>query len=201
MSACTIEPCPNHACGFVATRDSPTSTAQCGTGWHFSSYCVGSREPAQIDMTLIYYIGSKTTYLYQMAAACLNNNCNNVTVFKQLKDAITIDPDLTCLIDYTNATTTTISSSTRPPSSTTTTGRSSSTTTRGASTTTTRGGSTTTTGGGSTTTTRGGSTTTTGGGSTTTPGGTVSTTTSSAEPIFINIRLLIFILSLFFLYN
>ncbi|CAF0735136.1 unnamed protein product [Rotaria sordida] len=109
MSACSVTPCPNHACNFVATRNSTTSLGQCSSGWHFTSGCILSREPAQVDMTLIYYIRSKTSFLYQMAAVCLNDNCNNFTTFKQLKDAVTVDPDLTCLLDNTSSSTTSTS--------------------------------------------------------------------------------------------
>ncbi|CAM4820527.1 unnamed protein product [Rotaria magnacalcarata] len=71
MSNCTKQLCQSHACGFVATRNSPSSIAQCNAAWHYSSYCMGSREVAQVDMTLIYYIRSKSFYIYQMEAICL----------------------------------------------------------------------------------------------------------------------------------
>jgi hypothetical protein len=132
MSACDIIPCPNHACNFVATRSSTTSTPQCGTGWHFASGCTPSRESARIDMNIMYYIRSQTTVLYQMAAICLSDNCNNFTTFTQLKDAITVDPDLSCLIDDINSTTSTVSttsSSTTAVTSTVSTTSTSTTTT------------------------------------------------------------------------
>jgi hypothetical protein len=125
MSNCGLTPCPNYSCNFVATRSSPTSTAQCNNGWHFTSGCILSRELAQVDMTLMYYIRSKTTVLYQMEAICLSDNCNNISIFKQLKDAITVDPDLSCLINETSSTTTSTVSTTSNPSMTTTTSSSS----------------------------------------------------------------------------
>jgi len=128
MSNCGLTSCPNYACSFVATRSSPTSTAQCNNGWHFTSGCILSRELAQVDMTLMYYILSKTTVLYQMEAICLSDNCNNIMTFKELKDAITVDPDLSCLINETSSTTTSavsttssLPTTTSSPSMTTTT--------------------------------------------------------------------------------
>ncbi|CAF2797824.1 unnamed protein product [Rotaria sp. Silwood2] len=114
MSTCSMVACPNHACNFVATRNSSTSVAKCGGGWHFTSGCILSREYASVDMTLIYYIHSNTSFLYQMKAVCLNDNCNNFTTFRQLKDAVTVDPDLTCLLNNF----TSISTTSRPTSST-----------------------------------------------------------------------------------
>jgi len=106
MSDCELIPCPNYACNFVATRSSTTSIGQCNSGWHFNSGCPPSTEPAQVDMTLMYYIRSKTVVIYQMEATCLSDNCNNFTTFKQLKDAITVDPDLSCLINDASSSTT-----------------------------------------------------------------------------------------------
>jgi hypothetical protein len=112
MSACILENCPTHACNFIATRNSPGSIAQCGTTWHFSSGCIPSREYAQVDMTMMYYIRSQTNFLYQMAGVCLSDNCNNFTTFLQLKNAITVDPDLSCLINSTTGSTITTPAST-----------------------------------------------------------------------------------------
>ncbi|CAF0845123.1 unnamed protein product [Rotaria sp. Silwood1] len=137
MSTCSFVPCPAHACNFVATRNSTTSLAQCGSGWHFTSGCILSKEPASVDMTLIYYIRSKTSFLYQMAAVCLNNNCNNITTFKQLKDAVTVDPDLTCLLDNKTTSTTprpTVSTTTQTFSTISNTGSTSTRTTNGVTT-------------------------------------------------------------------
>jgi hypothetical protein len=116
ISKCEITPCVNGACNFVATRGSPTSTAQCNSGWHFTSNCILPRESALVDMTLMYYIRSQTIVLYQMAAVCLGDNCNNITTFKQLKDAVTVDPDLSCLTNDTSSSTTTTTSTISTPS-------------------------------------------------------------------------------------
>lgn len=124
MSSCASISCPNYACNFVATRGSNTSITLCNNEWHFTSGCILSRELAQVDMTLMYYIRSKTIALYQMETICRNDNCNSITTFKQLKDAITVDPDLSCLINDTSSSTT-IST----PTSTTTTSTSTLTTT------------------------------------------------------------------------
>ena len=120
MSNCEPSPCPNYACNFVATRNSPTSIAQCNTDWHFSSNCIRSKESAQVDMTLMYYLQSQAIVAYQIQAICLTNNCNNFTTFLQLKDAITVDPDLSCLVNDTFSTTTKTTSS-KPTTTTTTT--------------------------------------------------------------------------------
>ncbi|CAF1145059.1 unnamed protein product [Rotaria magnacalcarata] len=175
MSNCTKQLCQSHACGFVATRNSPSSIAQCNAAWHYSSYCMGSREVAQVDMTLIYYIRSKSFYIYQMEAICLSNDCNNMTTFKQLKDAVTVDPDLTCLIDYSNSSTTT---SIRPVTSTA------------------AGGLTSTAVGGLTSTAVGGLTSTATGGLTSTSTG--SPEGSGSEQIFINTKLFIFVIFSFY---
>jgi hypothetical protein len=196
ISDCDIVPCPNHACNFVATRSPTTGPAQCDGGWHFTSSCILSREPAQVDMTLMYYINSKTIVLYQMEATCLSDNCNNFTTFKQLKDDITVQPNLSCLINDTMPSTlsSTISSTTTSTrtSISTTSGTSSTTTTSSSGGTTTSGGSTTTSGGG--TTTSGGGTTTSGGGTTS----STTTTSGSAEQILLNTKF--FILIIFFLF-
>ncbi|CAF3061980.1 unnamed protein product [Rotaria socialis] len=189
MSNCTKEPCLNHACGFVATRNSPSSTKQCNAGWHYSSYCMGSREVAQVDMTLIYYIRSKSFYIYQMEAVCLRNDCNNMTTFKQLKDAVTVDPDLTCLIDSSNSSTTT---SIRPVTSTTAR-VTTSTAVGGLTSTTTR----------QVTGTLTGPTTTqlsTGSGITTVSNIQITTTGSGPEQLFVNTKLFIFVI-FFFLFH
>jgi hypothetical protein len=117
MSECVLENCLSRACRFIATRSTPTSTAQCGNTWHFTSSCNPSLEYAQVDMTLMYYIRSQTMFLYQMAAICLGDNCNNFATFLQLKNAITVDPDLSCLINDTTSSSTSTSIS---PISTTT---------------------------------------------------------------------------------
>jgi len=106
ISDCDVTPCLTHSCNFVATRSSTTGPSQCDGGWHFTSGCILSREPAQVDMTLMYYIRSKTVVIYQMEATCLSDNCNNFTTFKQLKDAVTVDPDLSCLLNDTSSSTT-----------------------------------------------------------------------------------------------
>jgi hypothetical protein len=106
MSACTLQSCSSYSCNFVATRSSTTSIAQCGNAWHFASGCIPSRESAQVDMTLMYYIRSQTTVLYEMTAICLSDNCNNFTTFIQLKNALTANPDLSCLINDTSSSTT-----------------------------------------------------------------------------------------------
>jgi cobalamin biosynthesis Mg chelatase CobN len=185
--------------------------AECDEGWHFRSSCILSREPAQVDMTLMYYLRSKTIVLYQMEATCLSDNCNNFTTFKQLKEAITVDPNLSCFINDTLPVTL---SSTTPPT-TTITGTSTSTATPTGVTTSTSSTSTTTSGSGTTTTasSSGGTPTTTSLGVTTTTGGTTSvptttggttsaptTTSGSAEQLFLNTKFFILIIS-FFLYN
>ncbi|CAF0887313.1 unnamed protein product [Adineta steineri] len=209
MSKCPPTNCPQYSCNFVATRQSG--------GWRFSSGCILSRVPAQVDMTLMHYINSDKLVVYQMEATCLSNNCNTITTFKQLKDAITVDPDLSCLPNINTTSTTSTSTSSVSPSgsssSTTTGGPGVTTTTGGPGVTTTTGGTgvtTTTTGGpGVTTTTTGGpgaTTTTTGGpGVTTTTGGPGITTTTTAQPTtssgeqdFLNIKL--FILTIFSFY-
>jgi hypothetical protein len=106
ISDCDLTPCPSHSCNFVATRSSTTGPSQCDGGWRFTSGCIPSREPAQVDMTLMYYIRSKTVVTYQMEATCLSDNCNNFTTFQQLKDAVTVDPDLSCLLNDTSSSTT-----------------------------------------------------------------------------------------------
>ena len=138
MTDCELLPCYNDACNFVATRSSTTGPAECDGGWHFRSGCILSREPAQVDMTLMYYLGSKTTVIYQMEAICLSDSCNNFTTFRQLKNAVTVDPDLSCFINGTNPSTIT------PASSTAVTGTGS--TSSGASTTATVSAATTTRG-------------------------------------------------------
>ncbi|CAF1010911.1 unnamed protein product [Adineta steineri] len=184
MSKCQPTNCPQYSCNFVATRQSG--------GWRFSSGCILSRVPAQVDMTLMYYINSEKTVVYQMEATCLSDNCNTISTFKQLKDAIGVDPDLSCLANINTTSTTSTSTSSVSPS-----GSSSSTTTGGPGVTTT-----TTTGGPAvtTTTTRGpGVTTTTATGG---PGVTTTTTaqptTSSGEQDFLNTKL--FILTIFSFY-
>lgn len=117
MSACTVEYCTSSSCSFVATHGSITSIAQCGNSWFFTSGCISSLETAEVDMTLMYYLRSQNTVLYQMKAICHNNYCNSFSTFIQLKNAITIYPDLTCLINETSSSTT--SSSTIPTGSTT----------------------------------------------------------------------------------
>ena len=114
-NSCVSEPCASHTCGFVATRVSSLNPQQCPSGWRFASFCIGSREPAQVDMTLMYYIQSKTSVVYQLEANCLSDNCNSPATFKQLKDAITVESNLDCLIGSSNSS---ISTSTRPNLST-----------------------------------------------------------------------------------
>jgi hypothetical protein len=174
MSNCEFISCPNYSCNFVARRGSTTGLAQCNSGWHFSSNCILSREPAQVDMTIMYYIRSKTIVLYQMVAICLSDNCNNITTFQQLKDAVTVDPDLSCLIDDTSSSTTYSSTS----STTTITGSTVTTSSTGSIVTTSSTGSIVTTSStGSTTTTQG----------------------SSAEKVYMNTKLFILIFFSFYI--
>lgn len=120
MSACGTTACPDGSCNFVATRYSSSSTAQCGDTWHFTSGCIPSREPSQVDMTLMYYINSGTTKVYQMEAICHTDNCNNFNTFTQLKNALSIDPDLSCLVSSTIASSTHSSSTSTNPTTATT---------------------------------------------------------------------------------
>ena len=115
-NGCVSELCASHACGFVATRASPLDPQQCQRGWRFASFCIGSREPAQVDMTLMYYLQSKKSVVYQLEAICLSDNCNSPATFKQLKDNITVESNLDCLLGNSNSSTT--STSTRPNPST-----------------------------------------------------------------------------------
>ena len=149
MSDCHFVPCLNHACSFVATRVSGSSSAQCSGGWHFTSDCLLSEEPAQVDMTLMYYIRSNTSILYQMTSVCLTDNCNNISVFKELESSITVNPDLSCLIDFNattifSSTTTTTTAITSTISTTMSTGSTTTTTTTTTATTTTMAMTTTT---------------------------------------------------------
>ena len=119
MSACSTTPCSSYSCNFVATRHSPRSIEQCGNDWRFTSGCILSQEPAQVDMILMYYIDSNTVDLYEMQAICRSDNCNNVNTFVQLKNNITIDPDFSCLFPTT--TTTSTSTTSNPTTATTST--------------------------------------------------------------------------------
>ena len=219
MSNCQIEACPSHTCWFLASQNSPRNLSNCGNQWAFSSGCRQSADEAQVDMTLMYYIRTRMTVLNEMEAVCRNENCNNFTVFKQLKDAIRVNPNLNCLSNIDNGTTigstmysgsstssgTARTSITTPGrTSTTTTGRPTGTGTTGgpAGTTTTRGsaGSSTTGGPAGTNTTRGpvGTGTTASGGTT----ATVTTTTTAATDGRIALKrdlaLIIFLFSIFY---
>ncbi|CAF0794401.1 unnamed protein product [Adineta ricciae] len=168
MSSCQQTLCPQHTCNFVATRSSTTGPAQCDGGWHFTSGCILSNEPAQVQMSIMYYIRSKTKVIYQLEATCHSDNCNNFTTFRQLKNDVTVDPDLTCLTSIT--TTTSLSTSSVSTSST-----SSSSTATGSTSTTTR---TSSSGGGSTSTSTSASTSTT-------------SAPSSAKQVLINVKFII----------
>lgn len=65
-------------------------------------------------MTLMYYIDSNTLDLYEMEAICRSDNCNNFNTFVQLKNNITIDPDLSCLFPTTTTTLASTTATTSP---------------------------------------------------------------------------------------
>lgn len=167
MSDCGYTPCPQHSCNLVATRVATTGPVQCDGGWHFTSGCIQSREPAQVEMTVMHYIRSNTTVIYQMEAICNSDNCNNLMTFKGLKDALKVDPDLTCL--SASNTTTTSSSSTSTTTSSSTNSSASSTTPATATATSTTGGTGPTTGSSGASTTSG-------------PGGSTTLTTATSGP-------------------
>ena len=101
ISGCVSENCPNHACWLLATRNSSGSANR----WRFRAGCLGSREAAEVDMSIMYYIRSQTTVIYQLRATCLTDNCNNFTTFQLLKADLTVVPDLTCFITSSNSST------------------------------------------------------------------------------------------------
>jgi hypothetical protein len=130
MDHCISEDCRNHACGLMVSRsNSSNGNIPNGNRWYFKGSCRSSREPASIDLTLIHYIRSKTSVIYQMEAVCLSDNCNNFSTFQQLKDALSIRPDLACLTTKDNTSTTvfTLSSTVRTSTWTATTTTSSNT--------------------------------------------------------------------------